>query len=80
MAVYYRPNAVVDVIIIAPVLYCISAEWTEDCGPGWEQHGQNCFMFRQEQKTWADARKVCKQNGGDLASISDAVEQSYITG
>lgn len=53
-----------------------------NCGPGWEDvtGSDSCFSFNPNLLSWQDALADCKSKGGDLASISNAQEQSYISG
>ncbi|XP_061179353.1 macrophage mannose receptor 1-like [Saccostrea echinata] len=52
------------------------------CGLNWEEdpNSNNCYQFFDKQLDWMDAREVCRNNGGDLASIESRVEQAYIAG
>ncbi|XP_067863183.1 macrophage mannose receptor 1 [Heptranchias perlo] len=61
---------------------------TEAPGPGgcphdWIPFGKKCFTFYGEdevqQLTWKDARRICIEKGGNLASIQNAKEQAFVT-
>uniref|UniRef100_UPI00398E69AD macrophage mannose receptor 1-like n=1 Tax=Pristiophorus japonicus TaxID=55135 RepID=UPI00398E69AD len=61
---------------------------TEAPGPGgcphdWIPFGKKCFIFYGEdeaqQLPWHDARDICTTKGGNLASIQNAKEQTFIT-
>ncbi|XP_071507011.1 macrophage mannose receptor 1-like [Diadema antillarum] len=52
------------------------------CGSGWEYNSMNgkCYLFRDtDYKNWDEAQMQCKLGGGDLLSIADNTEQTYIT-
>lgn len=39
------------------------------CPSGWVNAKENCWIFRQDPLSWAEARLECLKLGGDLASI-----------
>ncbi|XP_028395191.1 uncharacterized protein LOC114519267 isoform X2 [Dendronephthya gigantea] len=57
------------------------------CPEGWIAHAKYCYQFHtdpSEYRTWDDARDACEQGHnsssfGELASIHDEFEQSFIT-
>ncbi|XP_067418870.1 snaclec bitiscetin subunit beta-like [Emydura macquarii macquarii] len=50
------------------------------CREGWISQMGQCYMFVQEQKTWAEAESVCQSStlGGHLTSISSADENEFL--
>ncbi|XP_063953416.1 macrophage mannose receptor 1-like isoform X1 [Lytechinus pictus] len=51
------------------------------CGNGWEYDSisGNCYLFKTtDYRTWDDSRIQCKLGGGELLSIRDQTEQTYI--
>ena len=49
-------------------------------GDGWSGYGDHCYRYFTEKKTWAAARAACQGHGGDLGSIKDAAENSFVHG
>ncbi|XP_077169931.1 C-type mannose receptor 2 [Paroedura picta] len=50
------------------------------CAQGWRMHRNKCFkMHRQEQVTWPEAKRTCEIQGGVLATISNHLEQAFIS-
>lgn len=52
----------------------------EHSGDGWSGYGDHCYQYFTVTKNWADARADCQARGGDLASIGDAGENSFVHG
>ncbi|KAM9803024.1 C-type mannose receptor 2-like isoform 2-T2 [Syngnathus typhle] len=56
--------------------------WTHKCG-WWldNPYSDFCYLIRhQPMKTWKEAEKACQSFGGNLLSIADSHEQSFIHG
>ncbi|XP_061444611.1 C-type mannose receptor 2 isoform X2 [Rhineura floridana] len=50
------------------------------CAHGWHAVSNKCFrIYSQEQVTWQEAKHRCEIQGGMLATISNHVEQAFIT-
>ncbi|XP_069770759.1 macrophage mannose receptor 1 [Narcine bancroftii] len=53
------------------------------CPKDWKPFGNKCFKFygkkEEDHLSWTDARAVCINNGGNLASIQNSKEQAFIT-
>uniref|UniRef100_A0A670J1X4 C-type mannose receptor 2 n=1 Tax=Podarcis muralis TaxID=64176 RepID=A0A670J1X4_PODMU len=50
------------------------------CAQGWHAVGNKCFRINsEEQVTWQEAKRRCEIQGGVLATISNYVEQAFIT-
>ena len=56
--------------------------WTAKCGPGWEDDvaTEYCYQFNTDFKTWNEARGECRANGGELVSIVNREQQTFIQG
>ncbi|XP_072544235.1 macrophage mannose receptor 1-like [Salminus brasiliensis] len=52
---------------------------TGGCAPDWMQFQGKCYMIGLDLRTWADARSYCKRLGGNLASITNRLQQAFIT-
>ncbi|XP_039998645.1 macrophage mannose receptor 1-like [Xiphias gladius] len=48
------------------------------CSSPWIPYNGHCFHLSRTQKTWSDAHKVCRKEGGDLVSIHNVEEQSFV--
>uniref|UniRef100_A0ABM5GR70 C-type mannose receptor 2 isoform X1 n=1 Tax=Pogona vitticeps TaxID=103695 RepID=A0ABM5GR70_9SAUR len=50
------------------------------CTQGWHTLSNKCFrIYSQEQVTWQEAKRKCEIQGGLLATISNHLEQAFIT-
>ena len=48
------------------------------CPHGWKLFGASCYKFDERSTTWAEADKLCAQEGGRLASIHSKAEDDFI--
>uniref|UniRef100_A0AAQ5XFC7 Mannose receptor, C type 1a n=1 Tax=Amphiprion ocellaris TaxID=80972 RepID=A0AAQ5XFC7_AMPOC len=48
------------------------------CPSHWIPYGGNCYYLERSKKMWSDALAACRKEGGDLASIHNIEEQSFI--
>lgn len=48
------------------------------CSSPWIHYNGHCFYVNRTQKTWSDAQRNCRNLGGDLVSIHNVEEQSFI--
>uniref|UniRef100_A0AAZ1WYV4 Mannose receptor, C type 1b n=1 Tax=Oreochromis aureus TaxID=47969 RepID=A0AAZ1WYV4_OREAU len=49
------------------------------CTAPWIPYNGHCFyLYRNETKKWSDAQKTCRKEGGDLVSIRNVEDQSFI--
>uniref|UniRef100_A0A669C0I4 Mannose receptor, C type 1b n=1 Tax=Oreochromis niloticus TaxID=8128 RepID=A0A669C0I4_ORENI len=54
-------------------------ELTGFCTAPWIPYNGHCFyLYRNETKKWSDAQKACRKEGGDLVSIRNVEDQSFI--
>uniref|UniRef100_A0A674MM68 Mannose receptor, C type 1b n=1 Tax=Takifugu rubripes TaxID=31033 RepID=A0A674MM68_TAKRU len=53
------------------------ASETGFCSSPWVPYSGHCFYLNRTQRTWPDAFKDCRKEGGDLASIHNMGEQSF---
>ncbi|XP_054648687.1 galactose-specific lectin nattectin-like [Dunckerocampus dactyliophorus] len=50
------------------------------CPEGWTQLDDHCYIFQYEVRPFADAERVCKILGGNLASIHNYLENVAVAG
>uniref|UniRef100_A0A8C3ALH3 Mannose receptor, C type 1b n=1 Tax=Cyclopterus lumpus TaxID=8103 RepID=A0A8C3ALH3_CYCLU len=48
------------------------------CSRPWISYNGHCFHLNRTQKTWPDAQRACRNEGGDLVSISNVEDQSFV--
>ncbi|XP_077993991.1 macrophage mannose receptor 1-like [Glandiceps talaboti] len=48
------------------------------CSNGWYGYGSYCYFLETSMMSWIDARDGCRQLGGDLVSIHDDGENSFV--
>ncbi|XP_068002470.1 macrophage mannose receptor 1-like [Melanerpes formicivorus] len=48
------------------------------CPDGWWPYAGYCYSIQQEPKAWKDALASCKKQGGDLASVHNIAEFSFL--
>uniref|UniRef100_UPI003AAC2783 macrophage mannose receptor 1-like n=1 Tax=Centroberyx gerrardi TaxID=166262 RepID=UPI003AAC2783 len=48
------------------------------CSSPWIVYSGHCFHLQRAQKTWTDAQTECRKEGGDLASIHNVEDQSFV--
>uniref|UniRef100_A0A3B4A4A9 Mannose receptor, C type 1b n=1 Tax=Periophthalmus magnuspinnatus TaxID=409849 RepID=A0A3B4A4A9_9GOBI len=48
------------------------------CASPWIPYSGHCFHLHREAKTWSDAVKDCRKEGGDLISIRHVEDQSFV--
>ncbi|NXK88595.1 MRC1 protein, partial [Formicarius rufipectus] len=48
------------------------------CLDGWSPYAGHCYSIQREPKTWKDALTSCKNQGGDLASVHNIAEYSFL--
>ncbi|XP_047223891.1 macrophage mannose receptor 1-like isoform X2 [Girardinichthys multiradiatus] len=48
------------------------------CSAPWIPYNGHCFRLIRTVKTWSDAQLDCHQEGGDLASIRNVEDQSFV--
>ncbi|XP_076601189.1 macrophage mannose receptor 1-like [Chaetodon auriga] len=48
------------------------------CSRPWIPYNGHCFYLNRTQKTWSDAKKACRKEGGDLVSIRNVEDQSFV--
>ncbi|CAB3993328.1 Hypothetical predicted protein [Paramuricea clavata] len=55
----------------------ITLEENTTCEAGWQKYRKNCYKYFQLSKSWPAAQYMCRNNGGDLVSIADDLEQDF---
>ncbi|NXX36210.1 MRC1 protein, partial [Nicator chloris] len=48
------------------------------CTDGWWPYAGHCYSIHRDPKTWEDALSSCKKQDGDLASIHNIAEYSFL--
>ncbi|XP_054452124.1 macrophage mannose receptor 1-like [Anoplopoma fimbria] len=48
------------------------------CSRPWIYYTGHCFHLNRNEKTWSDAQRECRNEGGDLVSISNVEDQSFV--
>ncbi|NWV65628.1 MRC1 protein, partial [Malurus elegans] len=48
------------------------------CTDGWWPYAGHCYSIHRDPETWEDALSSCKEQGGDLASIHNIAEHSFL--
>ncbi|XP_029313971.1 macrophage mannose receptor 1 [Cottoperca gobio] len=48
------------------------------CPSHWVPYAGNCYYLQRSKKMWRDALAACHKEGGDLASIHNIEEQSFV--
>ncbi|XP_029309189.1 macrophage mannose receptor 1-like [Cottoperca gobio] len=48
------------------------------CSRPWIPYNGHCFHLNRTEKTWTDAQRVCRNEGGDLVTIRNVEDQSFI--
>ncbi|CAL8398736.1 unnamed protein product [Arctogadus glacialis] len=48
------------------------------CKRGWSQFRWYCYQVGAQTKTFEDAKKVCKESGGNLVDVQDRYESAYL--
>ncbi|XP_026229722.1 macrophage mannose receptor 1-like isoform X2 [Anabas testudineus] len=51
---------------------------TSFCSRPWIPYNGHCFHINRTQKTWSEAQRQCRSEGGDLVSIRNVEDQSFI--
>uniref|UniRef100_A0A669D8Q0 Mannose receptor, C type 1b n=2 Tax=Oreochromis niloticus TaxID=8128 RepID=A0A669D8Q0_ORENI len=48
------------------------------CSAPWIPYNGHCFHLQRNTQTWSGARKACRAEGGDLVSIRNVEDQSFV--
>ncbi|XP_024656601.2 galactose-specific lectin nattectin [Maylandia zebra] len=48
------------------------------CPGGWTQYGNRCFLYNNDQMTWAQAQRICRNMNANLASVHSYDEYQFI--
>lgn len=48
------------------------------CTSSWIPYNGHCFYLNRTNKSWSDAQTTCRKEGGDLVSIRNVEDQSFI--
>ncbi|CAJ1072734.1 macrophage mannose receptor 1-like [Xyrichtys novacula] len=62
----------------APETQPTQAVETGFCSSPWIPYNGHCFYVNRTQKTWSDAQRECRSTGGDLVSVRNVEDQSFV--
>ncbi|XP_078029223.1 macrophage mannose receptor 1-like [Epinephelus lanceolatus] len=48
------------------------------CSSPWIPYNGHCFHLHRDQQTWSNAQKACRKEEGDLVSIHNVEDQSFV--
>ncbi|XP_078120279.1 macrophage mannose receptor 1-like isoform X1 [Sander vitreus] len=48
------------------------------CSTPWIPYNGHCFHLHRATQTWSDAQRECRKEGGDLVSIHNVEDQSFV--
>uniref|UniRef100_A0A4W5LTT5 C-type lectin domain-containing protein n=1 Tax=Hucho hucho TaxID=62062 RepID=A0A4W5LTT5_9TELE len=48
------------------------------CSSPWIPYAARCYLFQRTKKTWTEAQTECRKDGGDLASIHNIEQHSFV--
>lgn len=48
------------------------------CRLSWEYFQGSCYLFTNHQRTWPDAMKYCRDQGGDLLKVTSGEENNFV--
>lgn len=48
------------------------------CSSPWILYNGHCFHLNRTERTWSDAQRECRNSGGDLVSIRNVEDQSFV--
>ncbi|CAJ1072733.1 macrophage mannose receptor 1-like isoform X1 [Xyrichtys novacula] len=48
------------------------------CPSPWIPYNGHCFHLNRQPQTWSGAQKECRKEGGDLATINNVEDQSFV--
>uniref|UniRef100_A0A3B3BT12 Macrophage mannose receptor 1-like n=2 Tax=Oryzias melastigma TaxID=30732 RepID=A0A3B3BT12_ORYME len=54
------------------------APGTGSCTAPWMSYNGRCYQLYRSKTTWSDAQLTCRKEGGDLVSIHNVEEQSFV--
>uniref|UniRef100_A0A3B5ME80 C-type lectin domain-containing protein n=1 Tax=Xiphophorus couchianus TaxID=32473 RepID=A0A3B5ME80_9TELE len=49
------------------------------CSAPWVPYNGHCFRLYQNAQSWSGAQMACRKDGGDLASIRNMEDNSFVT-
>ncbi|XP_071940910.1 C-type mannose receptor 2-like [Antedon mediterranea] len=53
---------------------------SQQCGQGWKQYGDTCYLIKSDLKWWDEARKNCQNLQADLAIIPSQDVNTFLSG
>lgn len=76
--ILFRTTLVYCGFIRLSMYFSWAAVETTVCSRPWIPYNGHCFYINRTQKTWPDAQENCRNEGGDLVSIHNVEDQSFI--
>lgn len=64
-------------LYVMSVLFSTSVE-QGFCSDPWIPYNGNCFHLNRTPQTWSNAQRECRKEGGDLVSIHNVEQQSFV--
>uniref|UniRef100_A0A8C7JHA2 Macrophage mannose receptor 1-like n=1 Tax=Oncorhynchus kisutch TaxID=8019 RepID=A0A8C7JHA2_ONCKI len=56
----------------------VPPEVTGYCSSPWIPYAARCYLLQRTKKTWTEAQTECRKDGGDLASIHNIEQHSFV--
>uniref|UniRef100_A0AAZ3SL44 Mannose receptor, C type 1b n=1 Tax=Oncorhynchus tshawytscha TaxID=74940 RepID=A0AAZ3SL44_ONCTS len=56
----------------------VPPEVTGFCSSPWIPYAARCYLLQRTKKTWTEAQTECRRDGGDLASIHNIEQHSFV--
>uniref|UniRef100_A0AAZ3NZT0 Mannose receptor, C type 1b n=1 Tax=Oncorhynchus tshawytscha TaxID=74940 RepID=A0AAZ3NZT0_ONCTS len=61
-----------------PATSPVLPEVTGYCSSPWIPYAARCYLLQRTKKTWTEAQTECRKDGGDLASIHNIEQHSFV--
>uniref|UniRef100_A0A3Q2STN8 C-type lectin domain-containing protein n=1 Tax=Fundulus heteroclitus TaxID=8078 RepID=A0A3Q2STN8_FUNHE len=62
----------VVLVLLLKMLRCIASD------APWIPYNGHCFLLYRNEISWSDAQLACRKDGGDLVSIRNVEDQSFV--
>lgn len=73
----WRTRSLCDHLHLPSVVFSSTVE-QGFCSNPWIPYNGNCFHLNRSPQTWSNAQKECRKEGGDLVSVHNVEEQSFV--
>ncbi|XP_028971190.2 macrophage mannose receptor 1 [Esox lucius] len=61
-----------------PATHTVHPEESGFCSHPWIHYAGRCYRIEHTKKTWTEGQTECRKDGGDLASIHNIEQQSFV--